>query len=222
MRSASLVVCSLFLLLVGSAQAGPPCICHQFDIGDARSLPWGESEMGESRDYDLSKLVPDTLRILDESDSALVHAETLRRAAIYCDRNFKLEARLMLALMERVIDSDRRVKPIPLASFDAGYFGACLDELGSEIDVDAVGWMEQDIGRGDPGVALGAALVLSMQGKKGRVRARSHLRSILTMKTDDRVRLVRKNLATYAKREYDPVGRIVRELEKELATKGGK
>ena len=175
--------------------------------------------MGESREYNLSKLVPDTLRILEESDSALVHAETLRRAAIYCDRNFKLEARLMLALMERVIDSDRRVKPIPLASFDAGYFGACLDELGSEIDVDAVGWMEQDIGRGDPGVPLGAALVLAIQGEKGRARARGHLRTILQMKTDDRVRLVRKNLATYAKREYDPVGRIVRELQKELGEK---
>jgi len=79
----------LFATLLVSAHVppampvGPPTLCHPLDIGDARSLPWDGGAFGAKPDYDITKLPQDTYDILYRSDDALVHVETLRRAAIY-------------------------------------------------------------------------------------------------------------------------------------------
>src|SRR5260370_598362 len=45
------------LNLAGSALAGPPLICHPFDIGDAKSLPWTGSawNLSGNQSYDTGK-----------------------------------------------------------------------------------------------------------------------------------------------------------------------
>src|SRR5258708_2810139 len=67
------------------AQAGPPLICHPFNIGGAQSLPWGHGSGWDdpASSYNTKNLASDTLAILDSSPTVLVRMETLRRAAIY-------------------------------------------------------------------------------------------------------------------------------------------
>ena len=53
--------------LVSRAAAGPPLICHPFEIGTAQSLPWagGPNWHSPSPGYDTNRLVDDTLALLD-------------------------------------------------------------------------------------------------------------------------------------------------------------
>lgn len=62
---------------------GPPLVCHPFDIGSARSLPWGTGSFGVAPDYDLAQIPKDTYDLLAGTDDAFVHMETLRRAVVY-------------------------------------------------------------------------------------------------------------------------------------------
>ncbi len=79
-----ILVCALGLAS-GPAPAyfGPPTICFPIEIGNARSLPFGQDAFEIEKSYPLEKLVDDTVRILDRSPDALVHMETLRRAVVY-------------------------------------------------------------------------------------------------------------------------------------------
>src|SRR6185436_15560033 len=67
------------------AQAGPPLICHPYEIAHAQSLPWANP--GEWRavksDYDLNRLVNDTLALLTPNTPVIVRMETMRRATVY-------------------------------------------------------------------------------------------------------------------------------------------
>ena len=68
-----------------SALFGPPAICFPIDIGDAPSLPWAKPHAWSAKvpDYDVTRCVDDTLAVLDGTDDALVHMETLRRFGVY-------------------------------------------------------------------------------------------------------------------------------------------
>ncbi len=122
----------LALSLQQQAQAGPPLICHPFEIGNARSLPWSGSQWREvKRDYPLNRLVDDTLALLTKDMPVIVRMETLRRAAMYSSwaiydkevgyhtADLKVAQALMAKLMERVTASQSKDA---LALFDAGYF----------------------------------------------------------------------------------------------------
>src|SRR5262245_50874940 len=82
---------SAAVLLLGAAVfqqpaiAGPPLICHPIETGDAKSLPWGSSAdwRAAKPDYDLNRLVEDTLALLTPETPVLARMETLRRATIY-------------------------------------------------------------------------------------------------------------------------------------------
>jgi hypothetical protein len=74
---------TLILAAPAPASAGPPTRGFPLDIGDSRSLPWGEGAWGADAQYDLRRLPGDTYDILLRSDDPLVHAETLRRAVVY-------------------------------------------------------------------------------------------------------------------------------------------
>src|SRR6266853_652439 len=67
-------------LLYAAALAGPPLICHPFEIDGANSLPWISHDwnLSGSENYETSKLASDTIAILDSSNVTLVHMETLR------------------------------------------------------------------------------------------------------------------------------------------------
>jgi hypothetical protein len=109
------------------AQAGPPLICHPYNIGNAKSLPWGTGPNWDASDpsYDVQHLVNDTLAILDQSPTVLIRMETLRRAVLY-GANDHTAARTLLAKLK-----DRETVPNPSASayFDYGYFLASLNQI---------------------------------------------------------------------------------------------
>ena len=105
--------------------AGPPLICHSFDIGDAKSLPFVSHDwnLTGGENYDTSKLVNDTLAILDSSQVTLVHMETLRRATLYAKKDRIVAKELIARLMARAgaTKSATPSQPDALAIFDAGY-----------------------------------------------------------------------------------------------------
>ncbi len=98
---------------------GPPTLCHPLDIGDARSLPWEGGAFGVKADYDLAKLPQDTYDILQRSDDALVHVETLRRAAIYLSGMGKGRAAMPAEARDALID-----ELMQELEFDADVHGA--------------------------------------------------------------------------------------------------
>jgi hypothetical protein len=135
-------------LLIGVLQlsgvAGPPLICHTIETGDAKSLPWGSSAdwRAVKSDYDLSRLVDDTLALLTPETPVLARMETLRRATIYAvwskrDREVGLKSRndraaddLLARLMARVRESAGNNRSFTLALFDAGYLIASYQQAG--------------------------------------------------------------------------------------------
>jgi len=130
---------------------GPPAICHRIEIGDARSLPWGDGAFELDRGYDRAQLVPDTVALLDGSDDLLVHMETLRRATILITglatphdpgpKQLRAEASALVdALKARL--GDLRVTAehthagrdrVARALFDVGYLSAALSQARSGL-----------------------------------------------------------------------------------------
>jgi hypothetical protein len=126
---ASLMLASLAVAM--PALAGPPFVCHVFDIGAAKSLPWGavNNFMGMRDDYDLHRVVGDTEQLLTPSTPTLVRMETLRRAALYASRDRAVADQLLASMMGRVRAADQAGHPDALALFDAGYVVEALSEL---------------------------------------------------------------------------------------------
>jgi hypothetical protein len=124
---ATLPIALVILILAPLAHAGPPLICRPFDIGDAKSLPFGRQNWHDrSPDYDTARLVQDTLALLGPQTPVLVRMETLRRAAIYAESNPRISEELAGKLMARA----KSAGDAP-ALFDAGYLLETYRELGS-------------------------------------------------------------------------------------------
>ncbi|HTZ32269.1 MAG TPA: hypothetical protein VMH31_07420 [Methylomirabilota bacterium] len=119
----------LTLTFATSALAGPPLLCHAFDIGDAKSLPWISHNwnLSGTESYDTKNLSADTLAILNTDSTVIVHMETLRRAALYAQKDSGAARQLLLKLTARANSADGSSAAI--ADFDAGYFAATLDQL---------------------------------------------------------------------------------------------
>lgn len=130
------------------AMAGPPLICHPFEIGNAKSLPWsGPNWRDVKKDYDLNNLVADTLALLGPETPVLARMETLRRATVYAVwakrdhevgltvKDNKVAEELQTKLMERVRESFRLNKNASMALFDAGYLDACYKQAGYKSNV---------------------------------------------------------------------------------------
>jgi hypothetical protein len=120
-RIAPLVVTTL-LIGIQPALAGPPLLCHPFDIGNARSLPWDASSWSNGRpDYNVKNVVADTEALLTPSTPVIVRMETLRRAALYASRDAQVAKQLITAFNTRATSSVGADNTNPLAFFDAGY-----------------------------------------------------------------------------------------------------
>ena len=124
---------ALALCAPAIAFAGPPLICHPYDIAGARSLPGGNDWQGVDQTYDRSHLVPDTLALLTPDTPVIVRMETLRRAAVYAAAGLRSwdkgaytaeDRALAHALMEKLRQRAEEAKGSEraLALFDLGFF----------------------------------------------------------------------------------------------------
>jgi hypothetical protein len=122
---------TLWLLVFAvPALAGPPFVCHPFEIGSAASLPSDSHNWLAVRgDYDVHRLVADTEVLLTPSTPTIVRMETLRRAALYASLDRAVAEQLIAALMSRVSKTDQSGEPMALALFDAGYVVEALGEI---------------------------------------------------------------------------------------------
>jgi hypothetical protein len=118
---AAALMLALFFF-ASSALAGPPLICHSFDIGNAKSLPWISHDwnLAGNESYDTKNLATDTIAILDSNPVVLVHMETLRRATLYARKDPVAAKQLHTKLVARA-DSLANTPAAALASFDLGY-----------------------------------------------------------------------------------------------------
>ena len=121
------------LMFASSAVAGPPLLCHPFDIGAAQSLPWDGSRgwsQGRS-DYNVQRLIADTQALLTPSTPVIVRMETLRRAALYASDDGRVAAGLLDTLRRRAAEAEHLGDPThSLALFDAGYYIETLKQIG--------------------------------------------------------------------------------------------
>jgi hypothetical protein len=124
-RIAVTILFTLFLF-TSSALAGPPLICHSFDIGDAKSIRWISHDwnLTGSENYNTKNLAADTIAILDSDSVVLVHMETLRRATLYARKDPVAGKELLTKLVARA-DSSANSQTAALASFDLGYLAEC-------------------------------------------------------------------------------------------------
>ena len=122
--------------------AGPPMICHPFDIGTAKSLPFGPLTQGWKTldpSYDRSRLIDDTLSLLAPQTPVLVRMETMRRATAYVADDRALAERLLRAVQARVVTKSPTTPAEILAVFDAGYLTETYRQLGGHgAGLDAV------------------------------------------------------------------------------------
>ena len=111
------------LCFASVAQAGPPLVCHTFEIGGARSLPWSShnGNLSGGENYDTKNLVPDTLEILAPDTPILVRMETLRRATLYARKDPVAAKELLARLHARATAAESSRHPDALAWFDEGY-----------------------------------------------------------------------------------------------------
>jgi len=119
------------IALARPALAGPPLLCHPFDIGTAASLPWSgtTSWFDGKTDYKVANLVADTEALLAPSTPVIVRMETLRRASIYASRDPKIAFALVERLTARAQASKATGRPDALALLDAAYATEALRQI---------------------------------------------------------------------------------------------
>jgi len=119
------------LAIAVPALAGPPLLCHPFEIGSAKSLPWvGEKSWDEGQPgYKLDRLVADTEALLTPSTPVIVRMETLRRAALYASTDARVASDLIKRFITRAEASEIAGKPDALAYLDAAYLAGAFNEI---------------------------------------------------------------------------------------------
>jgi len=167
---ASFALLLAFIFAAESALAGPPLICHVFDIGDAKSLPWVSHDwnLSGSETYDTHNLAADTVAILDGSQVTLVHMETLRRATLYARRDPVAAKQLLLRLMARAEAANVSAHGDALAVFDAGYLAEAFKQwpgdsgqnLAAKLDGYALVKKALQLRGNDPQMDFAAALII--------------------------------------------------------------
>jgi hypothetical protein len=112
------------LALVQSAFAGPPLVCHPFQIAGAKTLPWGDDSGHWDQplaNYNISHLVDETLALLSPGTPVIARMETIRRAVIYARQSPLIAKELVLKLGARAHGAETQSQSSALAWFDYGY-----------------------------------------------------------------------------------------------------
>jgi len=220
------------LFFANIAQAGPPLICHAFEIGQAKSLPLGSHSwnLNGSENYDTKNLAADTLEILKPDTPVLVRMETLRRATLYARKDPIAAKELLAKLHARATSAESSGHPDALAWFDAGYLvetykqwlGQNLPHMtdGMRMDpnpaagVDGYDWVKKAIAlRGEDAQMEFAAALITLSGPQGE-HAQHSQKAIAGAKADT---LLAQNLATHFLGPKDAT--VSEMLAKNLTTK---
>jgi hypothetical protein len=145
-RLVAISICSLFIFSIATL-AGPPLVCHMFDIGNAQSLPWTSHDwnLTGTETYNTKNLSSDTIAILTGDPTVIVHMETLRRATLYARKDPLAARELFTKLMARA-DAPGDSAQVALAIFDAGYLAEAYKQW--------IGKDEPNPARGLDGYAL--------------------------------------------------------------------
>jgi hypothetical protein len=122
---------ALVVSAANPAFAGPPLLCHPYEIGTARSLPWSGANSWFQGDptYSTENLVADTEALLTSSTPVVVRMETLRRAAIYASADATLAARLLDRFVKRAETPGANGQPDALQLLDAAYIAGAYREM---------------------------------------------------------------------------------------------
>jgi hypothetical protein len=197
----TLTAFTALFLMVSAAVAGPPLICHAFDIGNAKSLPWISHDwnLSGAENYDTHSLANDTLAILNASQVPLVHMETLRRATLYARKDPVAAKQLLLQLVARAKSTEALSAPDAFALFDAAYLTEAYkqwpDEKGENLGngLDAISWIKHamQLRPSDPQMAFAAALI-TLHGPESEHREYAQI-AAAGANNDE---LLKRNLAT--------------------------
>jgi len=191
-------------LEVSPAWAGPPLICHAFDIGSAKSLPWASHDwnLNGGENYDTKNLPDDTIAILDRSFKAtLVHMETLRRATLYARKDPVAAKQLLLKVTARAEASENSAHPDAWAIFDAGYLAETYKQwLGEGArnpanGVDGYAFLKKALAMSGDDAQMEFAAALITLGGPGAAEHQEHAaKAIAGAKTDE---LLARNLKSH-------------------------
>jgi hypothetical protein len=174
------------IAIAAPALAGPPLLCHPYDIGSARSLPWNDTKdwTGQRADYELENLIADTEALLTPSTPVVVRMETLRRAAIYASADATVAKQLLSRLNARVNAAEAAGHPDALALLDAAYVTGAFHQmtmLSGEFasrapglraaigNADAYGLITRSVAArpSDAGIQFAAALIATDTNNRG-------------------------------------------------------
>lgn len=167
------LACLAVLILSTAALAGPPLICHPFDIGSAGSLPFTGTawNLSGNEGYNTSNLVRDTLALLDANAPVIVRMETLRRATLYAGKDPQAARELLTRLHARAGAGETAQNA--LALFDFGYlvetYDQWLKDHNPAAGIDGYSFVKKALAlRGnDPQMEFAAALITSFHGPAG-------------------------------------------------------
>lgn len=138
----SLITCVLMstVLCPIPAVAGPPLLCHEIEIGESASLPWGDGVWSNDQiKLSETEFVSQTLDFLSPAVPVLTRMETMRRAAIQASETRGTAALILKVLRERARDQGTDGQPSPHALFDYGYMIAVCVQMNEVTDYNARG-----------------------------------------------------------------------------------
>ncbi len=198
----TLIAIATSFVYASAASAGPPLICHAFDIDNAKSLPWISHDwnLSGTENYDTHYLANDTLAILNASQVPLVHMETLRRATLYARKDTVAARQLLLQLVARAKSSEASSSPDPFALFDAAYLTEAYKQwLGEKGEnpangIDGLPWIKHalQLRPNNPQMAFAAALI-TLRGPETEHREYTQM-ATAGAKNDE---LLKRNLAAH-------------------------
>jgi hypothetical protein len=173
---------SALSLAATPALAGPPFICHAFELSGSPSLPWSTSAAGgwnnPDPSYDVSKLTADVTRLLTPAMPVSARMETLRRATIYASRDRAVAASLLKALEARAEVN----KGDANALFDAGFLTEAYRQASRVYEWDMLEgrakeqWTMRTAPTGDGARLIDAAVALNTPQAPEMRKARQLLR----------------------------------------------
>jgi hypothetical protein len=101
-----------------------PLVKWALDIGDAKSLPWGDPRSWNSlaQGYRVEQVPADAMVLLTPDAAVLARMETMRRVVVYSRGDPRVAYQVLAALSNRVRDAADAGKTETAAVFDLGYF----------------------------------------------------------------------------------------------------